>query len=221
MTSFNRMEAEVSVEIGGEVYSGRIAKRGFLPDLTDWHPEGLGQIRLDGDRMIVDAPDGGFSVFWKNVLPADILVSYRVRSLPPYRQNNFNLISHCTPPRPGWPIVEGGRYPGYREFPNYIVTFVGDWEETDWGRDIGRGRIRFRRNPGFELKRERQTESVYGKLYHVIYVVNDGLIRYHLNGRKMEEWQDPAPLPGGFFALRTFCTTAEYSDLEILALCSV
>ncbi|MGQ9661935.1 MAG: DUF6250 domain-containing protein [Kiritimatiellia bacterium] len=204
--------------IGTESYYGEVLKQNFEPNIDDWHAEGLGRIFLDRNRMIIDAPTGGFSVFWKTSLPANVLVRYRTHSLPPYRQNNFNLISHCTPTHSRWPIVEGGRYPGYREFPNYIVTFVGDWEEADWGKDNHKGRIRFRRNPGFELKREYQTESVYGKPYEIVYVVHRGLLRYYVNGQKMGEWHDPLPLDGGYFALRTFCTTAEYSDLLILSL---
>ena len=50
---------------------------------------GLGSVRfsLDGDAMLIDAREGGYSAFWKTPLPADMLVRYRARSLPPYQQN--------------------------------------------------------------------------------------------------------------------------------------
>jgi len=208
----------IEVRAGEDLYAGEAILAGFGPDLDGWHEEGLGRFSLDGDRMVIDAREGGYSAFFKTELPADLLVRYRVRSLPPYRQNNFNLISHCTPPTPGWPIVELGRYPGYRAFDNYIVTFVGDWEQGDWGRDTGKGRVRFRRNPGFEMNREQYPGSVYGEPYEITYVVRGGRMRYYINGVRIDEWQDPQPLTGGFFAFRTYCTVAEYWDPLFVAL---
>jgi hypothetical protein len=168
--------------------------------------------------MTIDAREGGYSAFFKTPLPADMLVRYRVKSLPPYQQNNFNLISHCSPRAPGWPIVELGRYPGYRVFDNYIVTFVGDWERDDWGQEINKGRVRFRRNPGFELNREQYPDSVCGKEYEITYAVVGGRMHYYIDGAKIDEWQDPAPLAGGFFAFRTYCTVAEYRHPLFVAL---
>lgn len=200
----------IEIIAGEEAYTGEVILQGFGPDLSDWHEEGLGRFSLEGERMIVDARDGGYSAFYKKRLPADVLVRYNVKSLEPYRQNNFNLISHCTPPKPGWPIVELGRYPGYRVFDNYIVTFVGAWEKEDWGKDNHEGRVRFRRDPGFELNAEYYPPSDYGKEYEIVYAVERGRRRYYINGEKIGEWQDPEPLKGGSFALRTYCTVAEY-----------
>ena len=33
------------------------------------------------------------------------------------------------------------------------------------------------------------------------------------DGEKIHDWQDPAPLDGGYFALRTFCTVLEYNQV--------
>ncbi len=208
----------IEVRADQDAYTGELILEDFGLDLGGWHEEGLGHFSLDGDKMIIDAREGGYSAFYKRELPADMLVRYSVRSLEPYQQNNFNLISHCTPPKPGWPIVELGRYPGYRVFDNYIVTFVGDWEKGDWGKDVGKGRVRLRRNPGFELNREQYPGSICGADYEIVYAVKDGRMHYYINGKKMDQWQDPHPLKGGFFAFRTFCTVAEYRDPLFVAL---
>jgi hypothetical protein len=210
----------VEIEVGPDRYEGEVLLRGFGPDLGGWHEEGLGRFRLEGGAMLIDAREGGYSAFYKTSLPADLLVRYRVRSVPPYQQNNFNLISHCTPPEPGqWPVVEMGRYPGYRVFDNYIVTFVGDWEKPDWGdEDNDKGRVRFRRNPDFELNAEFYPDNVYGREYEITYVVHGGRMHYYLDGAKIGAWQDPEPLAAGFFAFRTYCTAAEYRDPLFVAL---
>lgn len=208
----------MQIQAGDDIYQGRAIKQDFLPDLSDWHEEGLGHFSPADGRMLIDAREGGYSAFYREELPRDIVVRYSVRSLPPYRQNNFNLISHCRPPNRGWPIVEQGKYPGYRAFENYIVTFVGDWEQDAWGQANRQGRVRFRRNPGFAMNLEREVESAYGAEYEIVYAARNGLIRYYIDGAKVGEWQDPAPLAGGFLALRTFCTTAEYWDFAIAEL---
>ena len=206
----------IEIRADRDAFPARVIKQGFLPNLDDWHEEGLGHFSLVDDRMLIDARTGGYTAFHRQPLPADIVVRYKVRSMPPYGQNNFNLISHCTPPKPGWPIVEQGRYAGYREFDNYIVTFVGDWEEADRGKEDNRkGRVRFRRNPGFDLTREQYLDSLYGKEYEITYAVLGGRLRYYVDGRKIGDWQDPNPLAGGYLGLRTFCTVAEYRDLVI------
>ncbi|MFW6159061.1 MAG: hypothetical protein ACOC8E_06875 [Planctomycetota bacterium] len=211
--------SEVTIRTDREQYSGEVILDGFGPGLDDWHQEGLGEFCLDGDRMLIDAREGGYSAFYKTELPADMAVRYRVKSAPPYQQNNFNLISHCRPPEPGWPIVELGRYPGYREFENYIVTFVSARDKPEWGdEDYTAGRVRFRRNPGFELNREQYPDSVYGKEYEIVYAVVDGTMHYYIDGTKIDDWRDPEPLGGGFFAFRTYCTVAEYRDPLFIAL---
>jgi hypothetical protein len=210
----------IEIEIDADTYRGDVLLDGFGPDLSGWWEEGLGHFSLDGDVMLIDAREGGYTAFWKTPLPADMLVRYRVKSLPPFQQNNFNLISHCAPPKPGeWPVVELGRYPGYRAFGNYIATFVGDWERDDWGNeDNHKGRVRFRRNPGFDCNREQYPDSPCGQEYEITYAVQRGVMRYYVNGVMIDEWQDPEPLDGGLFAFRTFCTVAEYRAPLFVAL---
>jgi hypothetical protein len=202
------------IPVGQDVFRCEILRQGFNDGLDGWHEEGLGQFRLDGDSMVVDAHEGGYSAFCKQRLPADLLARFVVRTLPPAQQNNINLISHCQPPQPDtWPIVELGRYPGYRAMSNYIVTFVGAYEAEDWGKDLTAGRTRLRRNPDFRLIDETNRENRFGAWYEITFAAQGGRIRYYIDGRKIHDWQDPDPIGEGYFALRTFSTVLEYRDV--------
>ncbi len=209
----------VRVQAGEDSFEGRAILQGFGSDMADWHEEGLGRFRLEGEVLHVDAHEGGYTAFYKKPLPADILVRYRCRLVPPQGQNNINLISHCRGPEAGrWPIVELGRYKGYQAIPNYIVTFVGDFNEDTGARD-SHGRTRLRRNPGFTLIDEKfEVPSDLGREYEISFAAAGGRLRYYIDGRKIFDWQDPEPLPGGHFALRTYKTVGEYSGLMILGL---
>jgi len=200
------------ITVGDDVYRCDVLKEGFAPSLDDWTEEGLGHFHLEGESMIVDAREGGYTAFYRQPLPADLLAQFTVRTLPPDQQKNINLISHCRPERPGdWPIVELGRYKGYQAMDNYIVTLVGTDGRDDWGKGLTAGRTRLRRNPGFNLIDETPRENVPGRTYELTFVTFAGRVRYYIDGEKIHDWQDPDPLPGGYFGLRTFCTVLEYS----------
>jgi hypothetical protein len=211
--------SSAEVRAGEDAFRGEVVKRDFGPSLDDWFEEGLGHFSLAGDRLHLDARGGGYTAFWKRELPADMLVRYVCCLLPPQGQNNINLISHCRGRVAGqWPMVEGGRYQGYQELANYIVTFVGDFNEETGARD-SLGRTRLRRNPGFHLIAEKfEVPSEINRDYQVTFAVQAGRVRYYLDGRKVFDWQDPEPLSGGCFALRTYKTVATYRDFIILAL---
>ena len=213
--------SEHEIAIGGEVFRGRVLREGIGPDFGDWFQEGLGKFSMPEPHVMeVDAIQGGYTAFIRKPLPADLLVRYRCKTLPPDGMNNINLISHCQPPRPGeWPIVELGRYKGYREMPNYIVTFVSGKNEFEGIRECP-GRQRLRRNPGFALIEEREdVPSELGRQYEITFTALRGRLRYYIDGRKVFDWQDPQPITGeGFFAFRTYKTHEVYSDLLILGL---
>jgi hypothetical protein len=211
--------SSAEIRAGEDLFRGGVLKRGFGPSPDDWFGEGLGHFSLAGDRLHLDAREGGYTAFYRKELPADVLVRYVCRVFPPEMQNNINLISHCRGRAVGqWPIVEGGRYKGYQELPNYLVTFVGDFNEETGARD-SHGRTRLRRNPGFQLIAEKfEVPSEINRDYPVTFAVQAGRVRYYLDGRKVFDWQDPKPLPGGCFALRTYKSVLEFRDFLILGL---
>ena len=208
---------ESQITVGDEVFSGGLIRRG-IGTLEAWHEEGLGRFSLAGERLHIDAREGGYTAFYRTPLPADAAVQYRVMTLPPRGQNNMNLLAHCRPPTEGWPIVELGRYKGYRAMPNYIVTFVGGVNE-ETGEAEYEGRQRLRRNPDFHLMDERfEVPSELEREYQLTLVIQGGRVRYYIDGARIFDWQDPDPIDGGYFGFRTYRTVEEYWDLTMLAL---
>jgi len=61
---------------------------------------------------------------------------------------------------------------------------------------------------------------VFGQAYEIAFVSHAGRVRYYIDGEKVHDWQDPDPLDGGYFALRTFCTVLECRDLLIAKVAS-
>ena len=209
------------IKVGGDTFTGRVLREGIGDNLAEWFEEGLGKFSMpEPNVMEVDAMEGGYTAFLKNELPDDLLVRYKCRTLPPQGANNINLISHCQPPQRGrWPIVEVGRYKGYREMPNYIVTFVGGFNEFEGTRECD-GRQRLRRNPGFALIDEKEDcASDLERDYLITFTVKGGRVRYYIDDQKIFDWQDPEPIAGGgCFAFRTYKTHEVYSDLLVLGL---
>lgn len=71
-----------------------------------------------------------------------------------------------------------------------------------------------RRDPGFQMLHEANIRSEVGKEYQILVTVQKGRLRYYLNGHKYHDVNDPSPLPGGRFAIRTWSTNAWWSDLQ-------
>ncbi len=209
------------IAAGEEVLGGEVLLEG-LGSPEDWFQEGPAKIEPRDGGFYIDATAGGYSAFWKKPLPANMLARYTCRVIPSEDSwHNVNIISHCKPRRPGtWPIVEGGRYSGYRELENYIVAFLKANDEERAASGGCTGRQRLRRNPGFQLVDEKLVHpSEPGVDYRVTFAVRDGRVRYWIGEQLVFDWRDPEPITGeGFFALRTWQTVSLYSDLLLLAL---
>jgi len=105
-----------------------------------------------------------------------------------------------------------GNYPEYHEFDNYLFTFLNDGERNAV-------RIRFRKNPGFNLL----TETFFtpplelNRTYHITIVVANGTVHYLVDGVKRLEFKDTSgpPLKGGRIGLRTWRTLVGWSDFRV------
>ncbi len=163
---------------------------------------------VSGGRLrVVDAK--GATFWFRPDLPANVIVRFKVRaeSSRPDNKNNFNLISHARA-TDGSPLVTGpasgrsGAYKEYHTFPNYIATFTYDHS-------------RIRKNPGFRMLSGHAERAVADHTYELVYTVLNGRIRYYVDGRKIHDVEDTAPLPGGKFGIRTWNTAAWWDDVQI------
>ena len=178
-----------------------------------WVVEGDVEVKVqDGKlyaRSLGDGKPKAATVWYKADLPKDIIIRFKARVLPPTENNaaNLNVFFHARE-LDGGPIRFGrsGAYADYHKIPNYIITLTGG---------VQPGWSRVRRDPGFNMLHEADIRSEVGKEYAIRVTVQDGRVRYYLNGRKYHDVVDPDPLPGGKFALRTWSTNAWWDDVEI------
>ena len=201
------------VEIGDDKYEVEwLAKETFDEGMSRWAVEGNSEVKVADGRLWVRgilAEKGNVATIWyRPELPRDVVVRFRAQAVPPEEANaaNLNLFLHAREVD-GSPLKFGrsGAYKEYHEIPNYIVTFVGG---------VRPGWSRLRRDPGFNLLHEADVRSEVGQEYQIAVTALSGRIRYYLDGQKLHDVQDPAPLRGGWFGLRTWSTNAWWDDVE-------
>ncbi len=203
-----------SVSVGGDDYMVEwLASEAFDKTwVSRWVVEGDCQVKAENGKLWTNCINVGkvnaATIWYKTELPADVVIKFKARVVPPKEGNSANLnIIFSARELDGKPIVYGrsGVYGEYHKFPNYIITLTGG---------IQPGWSRVRRNPGFKMLHEADVRSQVGKEYEVIVTAQKGRIRYYLNGRTWHDVTDPSPLPGGKFAIRTWSTNSCWSDFK-------
>ena len=190
-----------------------LASEGFDGDLHRWFAEGSSEVKvMDGKLWVrkLDPEKANTATIWfRPDLPNDVIISFKAKAVPPDEKNaaNLNLFLHAREPD-GKTLRFGrsGQYSEYHKIPNYIITFVGGFRP---------GWSRARRDPGFNLLHEADVRSEVGQEYDIAVTVQGGRLRYYLDGRKIHDVQDPEPLPGGKFGLRSWSTNAWWDDVKI------
>lgn len=168
---------------------------------------------IKDNKLYVDDYKG--ATIWNvNEYPENLMIRFKVEGeMRENNKTNFNVITHAKG-TDGAPLVIGtesgriGQYKLYHIFPNYLVTFVYKW-------------TRVRKNSGFRLLSEKPMSSAVDEIYEIVFTVNNGVLRYYINGEKVHEVNDGAPLPGGKVGLRTWNTAACWYDVEIAELLGV
>jgi hypothetical protein len=203
-----------TVNLGDETYRVEwLAHERFDDWPYRWFAEGNSEAKvIDGKLWIrnLDPERANVATIWfRPELPADVIVRFRTKAVPPAEQNaaNLNLFLHARE-LDGTSLRFGrsGQYSEYHGIPNYIVTFVGGYRP---------GWSRARRDPGFNLLDEADVRSEIGREYAIAVTVQEGRLRYYLDGQKVHDVQDPEPLPGGKFGIRTWSTNGWWDDVEI------
>ncbi len=212
---------EAALTVDGETWTATpLAHDDFTdPDWGKrWVLEGNATVEArDGKLSVVTAKSKQVeqvaTVWWREALPADVLIELTARATGPIEDNaaNVNLFFHARELGGGpYRFGRSGRYADYHTIPNYITTLTGGFQE---------GWARMRRNPGFNLISEDKTlRSEVGGAYHIRVVIAGGRLRQWINGRLVHDARDPDPLPGGHFALRTWRSHILWSDVKISAL---
>lgn len=180
---------------------------------TRWVVEGDAEVKVRVGKLWVNSIGAekarAATIWYKEDLPDNIIIRFKARVLRPEEKNaaNLNVFLHARE-LDGKPLEFGrsGVYTEYHRIRNYIVTLTGG---------VQPGWSRVRRDPGFNMINESEVRSEVGKEYEIAVTVQNGRIRYYLNGKRCHDVTDPKPLPGGKFALRTWSTNAWWDDVEI------
>jgi hypothetical protein len=204
-----------SLTVDGDAYTVEwLARESFDRDdwPARWFAEGDSEVSVrDGKLWIrgtVPEAKNVATVWYRPELPQNVLVRFRAKPVEREWDNaaNLNLFLHARE-NDGSPVRFGrsGNYPEYHEFPNYIVTFVGG---------VRPGWSRARRDPGFQLLHEEDVRAEIGAEYKIMVTVVEGRLRYYLNDKRIHDVQDPEPLPGGRFGIRTWNTDGWWDQVE-------
>lgn len=203
-----------TVKVAGDVYRVEWLHREKWDAacMSRWAVEGDAEVKAQDGKLWTqslgaDKPKAA-TIWYKQELPRDIIIRFKARVLPPEENNAANLNVFLSAREPDGKPIEFGRsgaYAEYHKIPNYIITLTGG-AQPGWSR--------VRRDPGFNMLHESDVRSEVGKEYEIVVTVQDGRLRYYLNGRKYHDVVDPDPLPGGKFALRTWSSNVWWDDVE-------
>lgn len=199
--------------LGGDAYRVEwLARETFDADLSGWFVEGDSDVRAEGGKLWVHrkSPEqlNQATVWFLPELPRDCIVRFRACAVEPAENNaaNLNLFLHARE-LDGSPLKFGrsGAYKEYHQIPNYIVTFTGGIKD---------GWTRARRDPGFYQLSHMELRSEVGREYDIAVILHNGRLRYYVDGKRFHDVQDPEPLPGGRFGIRTWSTDGWWDDVR-------
>ncbi len=194
--------------------------------MEDWWVEGGERVWLEDGKIHMKAdngkaPGGGVATAWMRKphagdfeFEADAHVVSSSLNV-----NNINLFFNYSDPagKPLEQTQEARRtadYGFYHKLNGYIVTFLNDEKAGK-----GKARVRIRRNPGFRLLAETFAyECRAGKTYHLRLVKRGGEISFSVDGKELLRANDPDPLAGGQFGLRTYRTYLWWGNIRLRGL---
>ncbi|NGF58003.1 hypothetical protein G5B00_15915 [Parapedobacter sp. SGR-10] len=202
-----------TLTVAGDTYRVKwLLKEDFASDerLKNWVLEATkADMEIKDGKLFITDYGIGSTLWYKKEFPPNIIIRYTTRSEKGMADNklNFNHISHAcendgTPLKIGEESGRTGAYSQYHQFTNYIATLTFKHS-------------RLRKDPGFRLLSDSETHAVENQRYEVVYTVLQGRLRYYLNNLKVHDKQDPEPLKGGKFGLRTWNTHASWDNIEI------
>lgn len=202
----------------------------FSRGMDDWWAEGGERVWVEDGRLHVKADNpnvaggGVATVWWKKPHAADFKLELDAHVVSSSTQaNNINLFFSYGDPS-GRPLYETrtGRqsadYGLYHKLDGYIVTFLNDAKGEGGAHPEGgaKARVRIRRNPGFRLLEELFAgRCAAGTTYRLAVTKRGGTVAFAVDGRTVLTAQDPQPLGGGLFGLRTFRTWLWWDNISI------
>lgn len=212
-----------------------IIDEGFSDGMSNWWSEGVenawvedGRLHMKADRPGAKDDGGGSGTVWCKIPhPADFTLEYEARVIASSVSSNNINIFFCYSDPSGAPLYESrasratGKYDLYHSLNGYIITFLNDHAAESGRHPDGstKARIRFRRNPGFNLVQELFAGHCQkDETYRLAIVKRGGEVSFAVNGVERIRATDPNPLGGGLIGLRTFRTYLWWDNIRLTAL---
>ena len=192
----------------------------FGRGLGNWLAEGDATIGVNQGWLDVDArfgDVGAVTIWCKSEFSGPQLVEYDVRLMANTIHSNVNMFLMASM-SDGSSVLKtsdtrNGKYPQYHVFPNYLITVLNN-PHPDKKRWMLR--LRMRLNPGFRLVEEGWFEPlVFGKVYHISYLIQPPKVAVFLNGRKLGEATYEEKLTRGYHGLRIWHTHSIYDNFRV------
>lgn len=195
----------------------------LFADLAPWAVEQMpgGTVKVREGRLEIE-DQAGCTVWWRERLTAPVTIRYKVTAIsrggPLDRVSDINCFWMANDSRSAAPPfvkeqARSGKFSDYDSLLTYYVGFGGNHNTT----------TRFRRYDGTAARPLRAEHDLSAarfllkpnQTYEIRLVARDGRAEFWRDGERIFTFEDPAPLPGGWFALRTVKSHLLIEDLRI------
>ena len=195
----------------------------FNHGLDAWAVEQMpgGTVTGRGGALVIEDA-AGCTVWFREKLTAPVAIDYDVtvvaRGGPHDRVSDVNCFWMASDARsPDAPFAPGrarsGKFSDYDSLLTYYVGYGGNTNST----------TRFRRYNGTAARpllpehdlKERKFLLEANRAYHLRLVARDGVAEFWRDGERIFSYRDPAPLTGGWFALRTVQSHLEVRNFRV------
>jgi hypothetical protein len=158
-------DATVQRTVGAKTYTLQRVFQDNFDDLRHWSVESTGTATTSNQQLVIDCHSNnrpGATVWCRQPFSGPTVIEYT--AVAEAGANNLNFILYASNSPAG--LLETteqrtGAYPQYHVFPNYIVTYLTAVDDgaSEAARSVTPWRVRFRKNPGFNLLTERFVET--------------------------------------------------------------
>jgi len=203
-------------ELDGRSFRVRLLFEDRFDDLDRWVAETDGTLTVAGNELAWDCGEKRAGTLWcRERFEGPTIVEYDVVTVSGADNVNFIFYAHLEDKDLLETTAERtGKYSEYHAFANYIITYLTNFEP--------RWRIRFRKNPGFQLMSETYSDrpATQGVRQRVTCVFEkDGTMSLYADGRLLHSARDADnPYRSGYHGFRTWNSVLKYSNFKVYAI---
>lgn len=201
-----------NIKIGDKTYRVRLVFEDDFADLDHWLLETTGRVKASENQLVWEC-EGGVGTLWcRKFFEGPTIVEYDVTTVA--GANNINFFFYArNQPRGLLETTDerDGTYSEYHVFQNYIITYLTT--------DEGQWRVRFRKNPGFNLLSETFVDRpvTQPQKQHITHVFEaDGAMSLYADQRLLHTYRDrDNPYRSGYHGFRTWNSVLRYSNFRV------